>query len=378
MGCVPNFPSDRIKALARETGFHACGITIPNADPEAESRMNEWIGQGKHGNMKYLENYSERKQNFWSRFPDAESVIVLGVNYYSAARNSHLGTGSARRQVLFETNAEKPVPARTGTDILAGRVARYAWGKDYHQVIAKRLELLKEKIKQEAGEEVKFDSLVDTKPVLERSYAQKAGLGFIGKQTQLLSLEFGPWLFLAELITNLELEPDQPFVGSCGTCRLCIEACPTSAIESGSIDARKCIAYLTIENKQEIPVELRSKVGNWVFGCDVCLEVCPYTAKEKETDWREFTDKAGVGGEIDLNELIQLKTNKDHEKKFAETAVSRANRKQLLRNSCVVLGNSVNKNALLILNQLGYNQPDLVKLHAEWARARLEDSINPE
>ncbi len=334
---------DCIKTLAKETGFHACGITLPKPIPEAEEALKRWSKEGKHGEMKYLENYEARRGQFQESFGRAKSIIVLGINYFSKSG---------------------PKSNRT----LTGRVARYAWGKDYHKVIAKRLEMLKEKIKSEAGREVYFESAVDTKPLLERALAQKAGLGFIGKQTQLLSLQFGPWLFLSELITDLELEPDEPFSGSCGTCRLCIDECPTEAIEeTGHIDARKCIAYLTIEHKTEIPLELRRKIGNWVFGCDECLNVCPYTAKQKETEWNDLTAESGFGSELDLLKLFEIKSNSEYEKKFRESPISRANRKQLLRNVCVVLGNSGSVEALPVLEKAMHDSSSLVQEHARWA-----------
>ncbi len=339
---------DQIKILAQEAGFHACGVTAPNPIPQAEEAFQRWSSQGKHGEMKYLENYKLRRDQFWNRFPEAKSVIVLGVNYYS-------GT------------AEVPQTS-------AGRIARYAWGKDYHRVIAQKLEILKTRIAESAGRAVRFESAVDTKPLLERTLAQRAGLGFIGKQTQLLSLQFGPWLFLSELVTDLELEPDDPFQGSCGTCRLCIDECPTRAIEeTGQIDARKCIAYLTIEHKTEIPLELRSQMGNHVFGCDECLTICPYTAKQKETDWPELTGNSGVGSSLDLLKLFEIKSNREYEKKFRESPVSRANRKQLLRNACVVLGNLGSEEALPTLKKALEEPSALVREHAHWAIDQIQD-----
>ncbi|MBI4358620.1 MAG: tRNA epoxyqueuosine(34) reductase QueG [Candidatus Omnitrophica bacterium] len=362
----------RIKTLAQEIGFHACGITLPKPVYEAEVALNKWVEQGKHGQMKYLENYDARKDQFWKNFREAKSVIVLGVNYFSS---NHDGTSSVTGQVFFRAAGTKPVPARTGTDPivgrrvrLSGRVARYAWGRDYHKVIARRLEELKQRIQAESECEIYFDSAVDTKPLLERTLAQRAGLGFIGKQTQLLSLQFGPWLFLAELITDLELEPDMPFQGSCGTCRLCIDECPTNAIEeTGHIDARKCIAYLTIEHKTAIPVELRPKIKNWVFGCDECLNVCPYTAKQKETDWGELTAESGFARDLDLLKLFEIKSNREYRSKFSHSPISRANRKQLLRNACVVLGNSGSRAALPIVEKALDDSSLLVREHAQWA-----------
>lgn len=338
---------ERIKELAHETGFDACGITTPEPPPEAEQTIHQWVEEGRHGEMAYLEHYTERRDQFRSHFPETKSVIVLGVNYFSESVKKQNGS-------------------------LNGFVARYAWGRDYHKVIRERIGFLKEKIQKEFTVPIMFEDGVDTKPFLERALAERAGLGFRGKQTQLLSLTFGPWLFLTELLTDLELEPDEPFSGSCGSCRLCIDECLTNAIdETGRIDARKCVAYLTIEHKTEIPVELRSKIGNWVFGCDECLNVCPYTAKQKETAWRDLTEETGFGSQLNMAELFQIQSNREYKKKFGGSAVSRANRKQLMRNGCVVLGNSGRKEALPFLEQAMRDQSELVREHAEWAIKRI-------
>ena len=388
---------DKIKSIALEIGFHTCGVTQVKPMPEAEMALREWTEQGKHGEMKYLERYDERKTNFWAQFPEAKSILVLGVNYYSGDQSKachserseesrpekfFTGFGHICAEDFFESSREvlaqqRPQSSSQNAGRLGnspaktfpvGRVARYAWGRDYHKLIAEKIKLLKEKLKQEASDEIYFESAVDTKPLLERTLGQQAGLGFIGKQTQLLSLQFGPWLFLSELITNLELEPDQPFNGSCGTCRLCIDECPTEAIEeSGEIDARKCIAYLTIEHKTEIPEEYRTKIRNWVFGCDECLNVCPYTAKQKETTWKELTSENGFGPEMNLLELFQLKSNRQYENQFRDSAISRASRKQLLRNAAIVLGNTADKSVLPILEGAMAEAPLLVRSHIEWA-----------
>ncbi|MBI1977716.1 MAG: tRNA epoxyqueuosine(34) reductase QueG [Candidatus Omnitrophica bacterium] len=363
---------ERVKALAQEIGFHACGVTLPKSIPEAEETFEAWRKQGKHGEMKYLEDYQVRRKQFWGRFSQARSVIVLGVNYFSSQTVPGTVAKKGTDYSLSPFSVARNVP---GTDSnLTGRIARYAWGRDYHQVISERLELLKTRLRQEVGRELFFESAVDTKPLLERTLAQRAGLGFMGKQTQLLSLQFGPWLFLAELITDLELEPDQPFQGSCGTCRLCIDECPTDAIdESGTIDARICIAYLTIEHKGEIPEALRPKIGNWVFGCDECLNVCPYTAKQKETSWEELKAQEGFGPELHLLELFEIKSNGAYEKHFSESPISRANRKQLLRNACVVLGNLGREEATPYLKKALEDSSDLVREYAEWAIKRIQE-----
>ena len=308
--------STRVKSLARELGFDACGITQAGRLLEEEEELKRWLGEGRHGTMKYLEDFEARAKKFWEDFPEAKSIIVVGVNYYSS-----------------------DAAARVEGQV-SGRVARYAWGKDYHRVITKRLEEFRARLSEAAGRPVRVEICVDTKPLLERSLAQRAGLGFIGKQSQLLHPKLGPWLFLAELVTDLELEPDLPYLGSCGSCRICIDECPTQAIqEEGGIDARRCIAYLTIEHKGEIADELKPLISDWVFGCDICLQVCPYAAKGKETTWTELKAESGFGPELDLVKLLEISSNRIYEKQFGGTALTRAKRKQMARNAKIVLEN---------------------------------------
>jgi len=367
--------SSKIKELAREAGFDVCGITKPQIKEAVRQKFDSWIAEGKHGEMKYLENFKLRAQDFWSRFPDAKSVVVMGVNYYSESSNCHSREGgNPLLRSPLKTCGDNTPPQDDGK--LSGRIARYAWGKDYHRLIEGKLKIFESKIRNLCGDSVWFEACVDTKPIFERHTGQQAGLGFIGKQTQLLSLQFGPWLFLSELITNLDLEADEPHQGSCGTCRICIDECPTQAIEAGgTIDARKCIAYLTIEHKTAIPEELRPKIQNWVFGCDECLNVCPYTAKQKESSWNELKPGAGFGPSIALADLFEIQSQKKHEEKFESTAILRAKRKQLLRNACVVLGNSKNPDAIPVLEKALSDSSELVREHAAWAIQNLKKTI---
>jgi len=330
--------SSQIKSLARELGFDACGIVridrkraaLPFDDDRQELRR--WVAQGRHGTMKYLEDFESRAKKFWEAFPGARSIIVVGVNYYSEKRGQ-VSDQSARDLSPFQLRGESG----------KGKVARYAWGRDYHRAIGKRLEEFRERLTELSGRPVRAEICVDTKPLPERSLAQKAGLGFIGKQSQLLSPKFGPWLFLAELVTDLELEPDLPYLGSCGQCTICIDRCPTQAIlPEGGIDARRCIAYLTIEHKGEIAEELKPLIGDWVFGCDLCLQVCPYAAKGKETEWAELKAESGFGPELDLVKLLGIPSNRAYEKQFEGMAILRASRKQMARNLQIVLRNLEN------------------------------------
>lgn len=334
--------ADQVKSLALSLGFDVCGITGAGPLPEAEEGLKLWVRAGRHGGMKYLEDFEVRAKRFWESFPEAKSIIVVGVNYYSSHSESLALTVSVpRAKNLRDPSAPSGPQDDDAEQNPVGRVARYAWGKDYHRVIGKRLEEFRDRLCESAGRPIKAEICVDTKPLLERQLAERAGLGFIGKQSQLLNPKFGPWLFLAELVTDLELEPDTPYVGSCGSCTICIDQCPTQAIlPEGGIDARRCISYLTIEHKGEIPEALRPLIGDWVFGCDVCLEVCPHASKSKETGWPEFRAESGKGERLDLVKLLQIPSNRAYEREFEGTALLRANRKQLLRNAKVFFENS--------------------------------------
>ncbi len=341
-----------IKSFARQSGFDAVGIVPASPLPEAEAKFQNWIEAGFHGGMKYLEDYASRKKELEREIPGAKSIIVLGVNYFTA--------GSAAE--------EKPDSAAA----LTGRVARYAWGKDYHIVVRERLQAVEDFIRTRVPR-VQCLSCVDTRPVFERGYAEQAGLGFRGKHTNLLSREFGPWLFLSEIITDLELSPDSPRDhGSCGTCTDCIDICPTQAIVApGKINARKCIAYLTIEHKGVIPREIRPLMGDWVFGCDACLNTCPFTHFSKETTWKELKPESGAGRSLDLIALFEIKTNGEYEARFRGTPLLRATRKMMIRNAAIVLGNRKDESAVPVLARALKEEVALVRLHAAWALGRI-------
>lgn len=341
-----NSLSSLIKTEALSLGFDAFGITSVASLKEGEDALHAWIQEGRHGGMKYLEDFEARKRRFFENFSDASSVIVLGVNYYQ--------------------KGEGP------SGLLQGRVARYAWGRDYHEVIGEKHQALMDRMKSFCGPGFTAKSCVDIQPVPERFAATRAGLGFAGKNTLLLSRKFGPWLFLSEIITNLKLEEDAPDTADCGTCKACQEVCPTGALDRDyTIDARLCIAYLTIEHKGVIPRELRPKMKDWLFGCDECLTGCPFDSKAKQSTWSEFSPERGVGPSIDLGELFQTGSNSEYEKKFSGSAVSRANRKQMLRNACIVLGNSGRMEAIPYLQKGLTDAAALVRLHAAWGLGQI-------
>lgn len=346
--------SAEVLELAKRCGFDEAGITLPASLEEGETAIQKWTNRGRHGSMQYLQDFSQRKARFFENFPEAKSVIVLGVNYYSSVQYGISPAAGGESGKFF------------------GRVARYAWGKDYHRVIAEKHEELIRILREKTGENFKAKSCVDTQPLPERYAAVRAGLGFVGKHTGLLSQKFGPWLFLSEIVTNLELEEKMAEPKNCGTCVDCQKICPTGALdEDYNMDARRCIAYLTIEHKGVIPYDLRPQVKDWVFGCDECFDACPFTSKSRESSWPELGAQAGTGPWLDFDSLFETASNKEHEKKFAETALSRVNRKQMLRNACLVLGNSGRKEAVPYLAKALEDPAALVRIHAAWGLGRL-------
>lgn len=242
--------SQFIKAEAQKLGFLFCGIAEAGFLEQEAPRLESWLQQGFHGEMNYMENHFDKRLDPRLLVDDAKSVISLGLNYYS------------EQQQL---------------DPLAPKISRYAFGADYHDVIKQKLFTLLDLIREEIGE-VNGRAFVDSAPVLDRAWAKKAGLGWVGKSGNLISKQKGSFFFLAELIVNLELEYDiEPTKDHCGTCTRCIDACPTEAIVAPAVvDGSRCISYLTIELKNEIPQEFKGKMDNWAFGCDICQDVCPW------------------------------------------------------------------------------------------------------
>ena len=347
----------QIKKIACEIGFDEIGITR-FAKLEAGVRaVREWVGEGRHSTMKYLEDFEARRAKFLADFGEPKSVIVLGVNYFSS---------NVPRATSHESS-------------IRGRVARYAWGRDYHEIIRSKHEKFMARTSQLIQDDsVRFKSCVDIQPLPERFAAMQAGFGFVGKNTMLLSKKFGPWLFLSEILTNLDLEEDLPAAGDCGTCNHCQKVCPTGALdEDYRIDARRCIAYLTIEHKGEIPVELRPHVKDWIFGCDECLTICPFTSKSKESHWEELRPESGFGEWLEIEKLFEIKSNSEYERRFRGTAMMRVSRKQMLRNACLVLGNSGRKEAVPLLEKALLDPSPLVREHAAWGLEQLNRQISP-
>jgi epoxyqueuosine reductase len=296
--------SDLIKTEAKNLGFLFCGIAKADFLKDEAPRLEEWLKKGMHGEMKYMENHFDKRLDPRLLVDGAKSVISLGLNYYSN---------------------------RLQTDPLAPKISKYAYGADYHEVIKDKLKQLLQIINEKIGE-VGGRAFVDSAPVLDKAWAQRSGLGWIGKNANLISKQAGSFFFLAELIVDIELEYDfEPTADHCGTCTRCIDACPTDAIVGPYVvDGSKCISYLTIELKNEIPQEFKGKMDNWMFGCDICQDVCPWNRFSVLNNEPAFTPRPELL-DLDRNDLQEI-TADVFQKVFKNSAVKRTKFDGLKRN----------------------------------------------
>ncbi len=342
-----NTLTQQILSRAHELGFELVGV-IPAEESQTIQRYREWIANGYAGKMGYLERHLPLKEDTRTLLQETKSVICLAMNYYTLDPPKELAEDPSR-----------------------GQISRYAWGDDYHDVIRERLLLLVEFIKDAAETELKSRVFVDSGPILEREYAQKAKLGWIGKNTNLINWRTGSWYFLAEVLISVDLESDTGTLrGSCGTCTKCIEACPTDAfVEPNVLDSRLCISYLTIELKDSIPKELRPKMGNLIFGCDICQEVCPWNNKAIPTTEPAFHPREG-NLSPELLTLIDM-TQSEFSKKFKGSPIKRAKRRGFLRNVIVAIGNWGARAAVAALKKALVDEEPLVRSHAAWALGQI-------
>jgi epoxyqueuosine reductase len=364
---------DKIKEKARELGFDDCRVTTAKP-PGSADHFGQWVGKKWHGEMSYLERNARKRIEPQNVLAEAKSIITLAVSYEDEGR-----VESVEGKQLPSDSADvsfHPQHSTYGTrhPILGtsrGLVARYAQFTDYHNVIGERLKMLTEFVNQLGGEGIRSLWYVDTGPLLERDLAERAGLGFIGKHTNLISRKLGNWIFLSEIITTLEVEPDEPEANRCGTCSRCIRACPTEAIRAPfELDARRCISYLTIELKGAIPVELRPLIGNRIYGCDDCLAVCPWNRFAREGQLMKPHARTDLATP-DLIELLSL-DEAGFKKRFEGTPMLRTKRRGLLRNVCVSLGNVGDERALPALEKAVGDAEPLIAEHARWAIEQIQ------
>lgn len=343
-----------VKEAAARTGFDLCGVA-PIRDFAELKYFPEWIAAGHAGEMKYLESRAEsgglKRASLRSAVPWARSVIVCCINYNTAEPNSNATHEPDR-----------------------GWISRYAWGgEDYHESVRRRLQAV-EKVLRDAdmpeAAELQTRSYVDTGPLVERVYARYAGVGWIGKNTCVINQKLGSWFFLGVILTSLALLPDFPAPDRCGTCTRCIDACPTDAlIAPYRLDSNRCISYLTIEKRGDIPEELRQGMGRHVFGCDICQDVCPWNRKSPPTAAAEFQPREGLVNPA--LEWIAAMSENDYRRTFKNSAIRRAKRGGLRRNAVIAMGNSGRKEFLPVLEKLADDGDPVVARHAGWARDQL-------
>lgn len=337
--------TDSIKSKAREAGFDLVGVSPAGRFPESRF-YKEWLAVGYAGEMKYMERDPEKREDPRRIVPGARSVITCGLNY----------------------NADYPY-STDARDTGKGWIARYAWGDDYHTLMDKRLKSLEEFISL-FSDGALTRRYVDTGPVLERVYGKYGGIGWTGKNTCLINQRVGSWIFLGEIITTLELEYDSPAPDRCGSCTRCIEACPTGAIKGPYVlDSRLCISYLTIELKDGIPEGLRDKVGNNIFGCDICQDVCPWNKRALKTGEPGFNPREGLYNP-GLGSFSGLGPE-EFSARFGGSPIKRARRKGFLRNVLTAIGNSGDKGLIPVVEEYLSDPEPLVRDHAEWALRKL-------
>lgn len=375
-----------IKEQANALGFDIARITTADEFPEAERVIKERIAQGlMEGLPWFTAERADVSCHPDALLPEAKSIIALGMSYLTEQ------------------------PDEPGEQTPRGRIARYAWGDDYHDIIKPKLQQFATWLRQyalaEPGEELETRLFVDTGRMVDRAVAQRAGLGWYGKNTNILTKGWGSWIFLAEIVTNLQLETDEPLKTSCGSCEICLHACPTRALPHPyELDSTRCISFLTIELKGSIPLELRPLMGNLIFGCDICQEVCPVNKvmerrvglrdtnghpvialeqikRSEKSAHRDITNSAlhvqeefrarpEVGNSPELIPLLAL-TEEEFRTQFKRSPIKRTKRRGLLRNVCVALGNSADQNAVPALINALYDEEMLIRGHAAWALGQL-------
>ncbi len=365
-----------LESEARRLGFDLFGVTTPDA-PAHLGVYEDWLSAGQHGEMAYLASETARGKRADPRLilPECRSILVLAIRYPapgSLLPPSQRPGGAGRFPLAVESQAVDSPDHQAPPSQTAGKIAAYAWGEDYHEVLVERLRRLVAGLEARLGYRVANRCYTDTGPLLERDLAQRAGLGWIGKNTCLIHPGMGSYFFLAEILLGIELPPDLPFPHDrCGTCTRCIDACPTGCIlPDRTLDARRCISYLTIELKGAMPRDLRPYTGHWVFGCDVCQQVCPWNRFARANGDAAFAPRPGLPDPELINELAL--SEEQFRRKFKASPVRRAKRRGYLRNVAIAMGNRIDARFASALIHALYHDPEpLVRSHAAWALGRM-------
>ena len=342
-----------VRDRAIQLGFEDCRITTARP-PDFIGQFATWLADQRHGEMTYLERSAQKRADPQLVLPGARSIITLAASYPAGSETPDV-----------DVRQDSPNAPR-------GVIARYARFHDYHVVLGERAKELATFVTGLGAGDAKSLWYVDTGPLLERDLAQRAGLGFVGKHANLISRTLGNWFFLAEIITTVELDPDEPEKNHCGSCARCLAACPTGAITAPfQLDARRCISYLTIELKGPIPIELRPLIGNRIYGCDDCLAACPWNRFARDGRLMKEHPRADLAAP-DLLELLKL-DEAGFKRLFAGTPILRAKRRGLLRNVCVALGNEGDESVLPALRAAAADPDSLIAEHARWAIGQIQN-----
>ncbi len=338
-----------VKSEARAAGFDLCGITTAAPFGLEGRALADWVAHGYHGEMAYMARNAPRSPAPTAVVPDAQSLVVVALYYGDAVPGLDDG-------------------ARRGDH--RGRISRYAHGDDYHLVMEPRLRRLAEFLRARGARVARY--YVDTGPVIDRAAARRAGIGWFGKNTMIITKrKYGSWVFVGEILTDLEIAPDAEAEGDCGRCRICLDACPTGAIVAPyTVDARRCISYLTIEHRGAIPRDLRPQIGDHIFGCDICQAVCPHNVRTAAARHPELAPRPETGARPDLIPLLNI-TEAEFRRRFRGSPVKRTKRRGLRRNVAVALGNAGDAAAVPALGEALDDTDALVRAHAAWALGRI-------
>jgi epoxyqueuosine reductase len=364
-----------LSALAAQLGFAVCRVARCGVPPHARE-FGEWLDDGRHGEMAWMERNRERRGDPQAVLPGARSVVVVAMNYWQGEGEEGKNTKNRKNAAPSSHSSHPSHPSYDPANAAGasrGVIARYAWGDDYHELLEAKLDELDRFLTARGGVQKRY---VDTGPVLERDFAALAGVGWQDKSTMLISPKLGGWFFLAELLTTLDLEPDEPQAHRCGSCTRCITACPSGAITAPyQLDARRCISYLTIELKGSIPEELRPLIGDRIYGCDDCTAACPWNRFASASTEAAFAARAHVHTYA-LRDYLAL-DDEQFRALFRKSPIKRIKRRGFLRNVCVALGNVGTVDDLPALRRAAGNAEPLIAEHAAWAIARIEERLTP-
>ena len=349
---TPQTLENQIKEIATSLQFSNCKISKTNQLQSYKKHYQEFIDKKHHGKMKFLEDHLEAKFDTDYILPNAKSLIIVTLNYFQARKDAK----SWAPKMHIPTHKE-------------GQIARYAFGRDYHKIFKSKLKLFAKKLNEmNKGSSLRY--FADSGPILERQEAEHAGIGYIGKNTLLITREYGSWVMIGEIITTEDLKPDKPFDRSkmvCGSCNKCQVACPTGALyEDYKMDGSKCISYLTIEHKGKISEELMPKMGSWLFGCDICQEVCPHNFRSKNTHVPDFQN-AIAGEKQNLAEILQIKDDNQYLEKFKGSPLMRAKRENLVRNAIIVSTNLKRRDLIPLIKKLLKDESQTIQYTANWS-----------